>query len=69
MTTPTTVTVNLEVIDGCLYVRSDDLPGLILSGDDHAAVKAEIFPAVEALLNYQSARPVEFKKIALEVAA
>lgn len=38
--------------DGGVRVYSDDLPGLILSGEEKAAVVASISRAIEALLEY-----------------
>lgn len=35
--------------DGGLHVSSPDLPGLILSGPDQAAVMAKVMPAIDAL--------------------
>lgn len=37
--------------DGGLRVYSDDLPGLILSGEDPRAVLADVGPALEVLLD------------------
>jgi hypothetical protein len=40
--------------DGGVLVRSDDLPGLILSGEDPRQVGACIIPAIEALKGYKA---------------
>jgi predicted RNase H-like HicB family nuclease len=58
----TTVTVTLiDREDGGLRVRSVDLPGLILSGKDKAAVCASIAPAIEALLKHKGLNPRSIK--------
>ncbi|CDX23605.1 hypothetical protein MPLB_300007 [Mesorhizobium sp. ORS 3324] len=53
----TTITVALhDRNDGGLRVRSDDLPGLILSGDNKEAVIGMIIPAITALLQHAGLR-------------
>lgn len=48
-----TLTVTLEIReDGGLRVYSDELPGLILSGENPAKVAADIVPAWTVLANY-----------------
>lgn len=45
--------VTLEIReDGGLRVRSDEMPGLILSGGDPAKVLADIIPAWTVLANW-----------------
>lgn len=39
--------------DGGIQVRSDDLPGLILSGSDRMRILASILPAAKALLQHR----------------
>jgi hypothetical protein len=56
----TVITVTLEdAPEGGLRVYSDDLPGLILSGDDREEVAACIVPAIRALLEYKGLSDVE----------
>jgi hypothetical protein len=50
----TVITVTLEDReDKGLRVYSDDLPGLILSGPDRAAVAALIIPSIQALFEHK----------------
>lgn len=44
--------------DGGLRIWSDDVPGLILSGDDPARVLADIGPAIEAIVSEMVGHPV-----------
>lgn len=53
------VTVTLEDReDGGLRVYSDDLPGLILSGEDREKVASRIVPAIRALFEYKGFQAV-----------
>lgn len=62
MTTLTVVRVTLkDREDGGLRVFSDDLPGLILSGDDRDAVCGSIIPAIRALLEHKGIRVTAVK--------
>lgn len=57
MTAYSVVTVTLEDrADGGLRVRSEDLPGLILSGPDKHRVCDSIAPAIKALLEHKGIR-------------
>jgi hypothetical protein len=50
----TVVTVTFSDREGGgLSIYSDDLPGLILSGDNHDAVAKKIVPAIRALFEYK----------------
>jgi hypothetical protein len=50
----TIVTVTLaDSEDGGLHVYSDDLPGLILSGNGRQDVISKIVPAIQALFEYK----------------
>lgn len=48
---PVTITLH-QRDDGGLRVTSDDLPGLLVSGSDPAAVMAAVYPAIIKILDY-----------------
>ena len=55
MTEQKYATIKVQIIDredGGVRVFSDDLPGLILSGEDNEVVVAAIVPAIEAILTH-----------------
>jgi hypothetical protein len=55
----TVVTVVLEdTEDGGLRVHSENLPGLILSGDNRAKVASKIVPAIRALFEHHGIKDV-----------
>ncbi len=61
-TTTTVVTVTLEDReDGGLFVYSDDLPGLILSGRDKHAICECIAPAIEAILSHKGFQEISVR--------
>lgn len=49
--------------DGHLRVWSPDVPGFFLSHTDHAAVLADIEPALEAVLGAQLNRKVRVRRL------
>ena len=54
-----TVRVNIEYREGCVYVSSNDVPGLWLRGIDSNRVFNNIAPAIKALYKYNRGIDVE----------
>jgi hypothetical protein len=54
-----TVRVNVEYREGCVYVSSNDVPGLWLWGKNSAQVFNNIAPAIKILYKYNRGMDVE----------
>lgn len=54
-----TIRIKIENRDGCLYISSDDVPGLWLWGNDPEIVMRNIAPAIKTL--YRDNRGLEIE--------
>ena len=64
MGTATILSIRAEWRDGTLYLSSDDVPGLFLSGDDQEAVMHDLIPAIKALFKMNRGVDVDVYPVA-----